>query len=108
MYNASKQKSPVVYDLWDSPYQVLRRGYNFFFSTQKHAEKFVREVIKREEWLNDSLSKRFNIPINAEILADVQLYQMIEGRGFAITTSDGIEFDSPAEFNIFVDVNYHG
>lgn len=108
MYNASAQKSPVVYDLWESPFRTRRNGYCFLFSSMKHKERFDREVEKREEWLNDSLSRRFKVPVSAKILADVQLYIMVEGRGFAITTEDGVDFDSPVEFKTFVDVEYYG
>lgn len=108
MYNASASKSPVVYDLWDSKFTTMRNGYVYRFSSIKHKEKFDREVEKREEWLCDSLTRRFKVPVSAKILADVQLYMMVEGRGFAVSSGDGAEFDSPEEFETFVDVVYYG
>lgn len=77
-------KSGVVYDVKNSPFQVERNGYIFKFSSEPHRHKFIREAQKKEEWLNDSLSRRFRIQVDFILLADIQLYQQIEQRGFYI------------------------
>ena len=77
-------KSGVVYDVKNSPFQVERNGYIFKFSSEPHRHKFIREAKIKEEWLNDSLSRRFRIQVDLILLADIQLYQQIEQRGFYI------------------------
>lgn len=101
MYNASNNKSPVCYDLSNSPFYTVRNDFKFYFSSIKHKEKFDREVEERELWLNDSLSRRFKVPIIADILADVQLYTMIEGRGFYIEGSY-FKYTNPQQFKLIV------
>ena len=81
--------SGVCYDLGVSPFFVSRNGYIFYFSTNKHAEDFISQVQNREDWLCDSLSRRFHIKIDARLLADFQLYDRIEKRGFCIENSEG-------------------
>ena len=103
-YNASKQKSPIIIDLWKSPFIVERNDLTFHFSSETHMNKFNREVKKREEWLCDSFFNRFGVVVDAVILADVQLYQMIEGRGFAIESFFGDEYDSPEQIKITVGI----
>ena len=73
-----------------SPYKVEIMGYIFRFSTQAHADKFEREAWKRKEWLDDSLTRRFHVPIDTGVLAFIQLYQMIEGRGFYMQDGDNV------------------
>lgn len=103
MYNASNNKSPVWYDLSISPYYSFRNDYYFYFSSIKHKEKFDREVEDRELWLNDSLSRRFKVPIRADILADVQLYTMVEGRGFFVVGRD-FTYSNSEQFRLNVEV----
>ena len=80
----------VVYDIEHSPYWVLRNGLKFKFSSARHVDKFMMEVRIREEWLTDSLSRRFKIKFDASLLADFQLYQQIEKRGFAVENEEGV------------------
>ena len=79
-----KTKNGVVYNVGESDYKVLRNGYLFRFSSQKHKEKFVENVRIKEEWLCDSLSRRFKVKIDAKLVADFQLYIQIETRGFHV------------------------
>lgn len=79
----------VVYDIHNSPYIVHRNGLIFKFSSARHMDKFMMEVRIREEWLNDSLSRRFKVQVELSILADFQLYQQIERRGFHVEDEEG-------------------
>lgn len=79
-----KTKNGVVYNVGESDYKVLRNGYLFRFSSQKHKEKFIENVRIKEEWLCDSLSRRFKVKIDASLAADFQLYIQIETRGFHV------------------------
>lgn len=75
----------------------------FFFSTEHHRAKFIREIRAREEWLDDSLSRRFRVTVHLPILADVQLYSQVETRGFYIQTDGGAEYRSAA--SMYVEAN---
>ena len=74
----------VVYRLEDSPYECYRNGLVFKFSSARHLDKFMSEVRIREEWLTDSLSRRFKVKVDAAIIADFQLYIQLERRGFYV------------------------
>ena len=74
----------VCYDLADTPFTCEWRCIEFHFSTRAHQERFMDSVSTRVHWLNDSLGKRFRVPVDAGDLAAIQLYQMIENRGFHV------------------------
>lgn len=74
----------VVYDLRNSPFTVQRNGLEYKFSSVKHREKFMNEVRIREEWLADSMSRRFKMDVRFDQLADLQLYRQVETRGFIV------------------------
>lgn len=74
----------VCYDLHDTPYKVHYRGIEFRFSTAAHVRRFEEEARKREDWLSDSLSRRFKFKFDASLPALLQLYIQIETRGFCV------------------------
>lgn len=95
-YNASLRKSPIANDLSKSDYHFTWGRYEYYFSSASHAIKFEENVTKKEEWLSDSLSRRFHMKVDANYLADFQLYMQIEGRGFRIIDNlTGNVLDSP-------------
>ena len=92
----------VCYDLSDSPFTFRVGGYQFNFSSVKHMEAFKAKRGVKTEWLSDSLSRRFKMPIDASLLAIFQLYNQVETRGFFVhdlmngviyTAADQIKFD---------------
>lgn len=92
----------VCYDLSDSPFTYRVGGYQFNFSSVKHLEAFQAKLDVKTEWLSDSLSRRFKMPINATLLATFQLYNQVETRGFFVydlvngviyMAADQIKFD---------------
>lgn len=99
----SVTKSGVCYDLGESPYSYSWRGLTYYFSSVNHCEKFIRDVRKREQWLDDSLSRRFKVSVHLPILADVQLYAQVETRGFRIVTDTGTEYLIPQA--LYVEAN---
>ena len=101
-------KNGVCYNLEESPYSYEWRGIVYFFSSAPHMMKFKREIIKREAWLDDSLSKRFKCTIHLPILADIQLYTMVETRGFFIQTNDGMEYHTPSSIFVLADMDLIG
>ena len=86
----------VCYDLADTPFTAEWRCIEFHFSTRAHQEKFMDSVSTRVHWLNDSLGKRFRVPVDVSDLAAIQLYQMIENRGFHVVMG-GEVFTCPAD-----------
>lgn len=74
----------VVYDLRHSPFTSERYGILYRFSSLRHKEKFDANVVKKEEWLCDSLTRRFHVNVDARYLADLQLYYQVETRGYSI------------------------
>lgn len=97
-YNASKRKSPVVYDIENSPFYSQWGEFLFYFSTESHMNKFIDNVEKKIDWVNDSLSRRFHIVVNVPEFAVFQLYQQIEGRGFyVLNVMTGENFHSGEE-----------
>ena len=86
----------VAYDVGDSPYSCFRNGLQFKFSSARHLEKFMTEVRIREEWLTDSMSRRFKVRVECAVLADLQLYMQIEKRGFYIyDENEEVEYTCP-------------
>lgn len=104
-YNASQTKSPVCNDLRKTQWQAQYDDYMFNFSTMKHRDKFLNECEKRVEWLNDSMSRRFHVPCYFNMLAVVQLYQQIEGRGFYVwNTLTGEIFETSCDMNFNLNI----
>jgi len=96
-------KSGVCYTLSDSPFTYEWRGITYFFSSESHRRRFMEKVRAKEEWLDDSLSRRFKCTVHLPILANIQLYTQIETRGFYIQTDDGMEYYNPE--SIYVEPN---
>ena len=96
-------KYGVCYDLTQTPYRYEWRGITYCFSSRLHMKHFVRDVTTREEWLDDSLSRRFKCTCHLPILADIQLYANVETRGFHIVTDEGVEYESAA--SVYVEPN---
>lgn len=97
-------KNGVCYDLKESPFTYEWRGIVYFFSSNMHRNHFKRDVVKKEEWLEDSLTRRFKCTVRLPILADIQLYTQIETRGFYVQTNDGAEYESGLEIVITPDM----
>lgn len=79
---AHPTKNGVCYNLAVSPWTFEYRDMSFAFSSRAHRDRFADSVTSRCHWLNDSLARRFKVTCEIEELALVQLYLMIETRGF--------------------------
>lgn len=92
----------VCYDVRNSPYVYEWRSYRFHFSSVKHLEKFRDNVRMREEWLEDSLTRRFKYRVHAAWLAVFQLYAQVETRGFYVEAYYGSTWEAleEVEFNV--------
>ena len=80
-------KNGICYDLENSPFVCTTPFFEYRFSSGTHLRKFNGNVDLRKSWLNDSMSRRFHIDVDMEILAELQLYMQVETRGFYV--SDG-------------------
>lgn len=95
-------KYGVCYNLHDTPYSVEYSGYKFYFSTYSNEKKFVQKARIKEEWLTDSLSRRFHFVVDASLIAIFQLYNQIENRGFYVVNVFGEEYNSLNDINMRV------
>ncbi len=91
---ASLTRNGVCYSIMDSPFYQDYGGYRFFFSSETHRSKFFEKARIREEWLTDSLSRRFHFKFDASLLAIFQLYDQVESRGFYVVCEGGQELNS--------------
>lgn len=94
----------VCYDLERTPFVEDWGNLVFHFSSETHARKFREKAKVKEEWLCDSLSRRFHISIDASALAVIQLYMQIEKRGFFIVSKRGRIYRCPQDLNFYVQV----
>ena len=78
----------VAYNFEASPFKLIvdykDEEIEYVFSSQLYKDKFYEKYLDNREAINTSLSKRFNIEIEANKLADLQLYRKTEKRGFLI------------------------
>lgn len=77
-------RNGIVYNLELSPYKATIEGVTYMFSSINHLGKFMEKLDENREILSHSLSKRFNITINLNVLSDIVLYSKVETRGFHI------------------------
>lgn len=97
----------VYYDVSSSPLCTSRNGYRYYFSSQTHFDKFLLKAPIKEEWLNDSMSRRFKFEFQISVIADMQLYMQIETRGFYVVDEiSELDFRSPDELCVIVDGFY--
>lgn len=78
----------VCYDLTKSPYSCVKNGVTFYFSSQKHLDKFQDRLKTNRDTINYSLTKRFGFSVDVSTLADVVLYKKVETRGFLIAVEE--------------------
>lgn len=86
-----KSRKGIYYNLKLSEYRHEVDGLTFVFSSQLHLDKFKERLKENRDIINYSLSRRFNIPVSVNQLADIVLYKRTETRGFFVMTNEGIE-----------------
>lgn len=81
-------RNKIAYDFEISPYYLEVPYENttlkYIFSSELYRENFYNKYIENREKINISLSNRFGIEIESDILCDLKLYVTIEKRGFLI------------------------
>lgn len=86
-------RNGVYYDLKASPWVYARNGLRFYFSTETHYNRFLREVDKRERQMTNTMSQRIGCFVDMRLPASVQLYRQVETRGCYIKINDLVERD---------------
>lgn len=82
-------RAGISYDFDTSPYK-LKVEYNngceltFTFSGEYNLNSFKNKLNDNREKINNSLTNRFKIELECDILCDIKLYALIEKRGFLI------------------------
>lgn len=92
---AQLTRSMIAYDLSISPHRFLIHygegtSLDYVFSSKLYLEKFIEKMESHREQINLSLSKRFGVGVDFQILSDIKLYTTIEKRGFLLI-KDGVE-----------------
>lgn len=91
---ATITRNGVCYDLKNTPY-VLEIEYGgapvkYSFSSELYRGKFQERIKSNREKINSSLTNRFGMPIEFNMLADVNLYATVEKRGFCVRVNDEV------------------
>ena len=89
---ADLTRGGVAYDFENTPFnaQVIYNHHmcEFKFSNALNVERFLKKQEEHRNFINKSLSNRFNLNIQMDYLSDVVLYKKIEKRGFLIAVYD--------------------
>lgn len=79
-------RTGVYYDLKESTHleriDYVNTTIIYVFSSELYRSKFAEKVKSNRETINNSLTKRFDLKVNVNMLADIVLYKKIEKRGF--------------------------
>ena len=82
-------RNGIFYDLKKSNYRYFTEYNNgdraeFVFSSSLYYDKFFNRIAENRRSVCESISKRFNLNCEFNILSDISLYCKIEKRGFLI------------------------
>ena len=86
-----KTKRGIFLNLKKSPYTTTIYyddiEIKYYFSSSLYNSKFEIERDLNREWINNSLSKRFKLDFESNLLCDINLYSKVEKRGFYIVVN---------------------
>ena len=81
-------RGKIAYNLEESPYrlEVPYDGFSlwFVFSSNLYKQKFYDGFLDNREKITDSLTRRFGVRVQNDVLCDLKLYTTIEKRGFLV------------------------
>jgi hypothetical protein len=81
----------VYHNLRESKYTISNSEVVFFFSSPPYLDKFMRDYQTHRVEFNRKIDKIVNdTPLNMDVLADINLYETYEKRGFYVTLK-GVE-----------------
>jgi YHS domain-containing protein len=77
-------RNGIEYDLPQSPYKIKIGNITYFFSSDKHLDKFIDMYDDNQYNMQNSLFKRFKFNVDIEPVYALFFYKKIETRGFYI------------------------
>jgi hypothetical protein len=96
-------RNGVAKDLATTPYifteMIEDQQLDFHFSSKLHLNSFIKKREENYNMLYNHIYKRFKFKINCRMLADCNLYQKIESRGFYIKYNNK-EFLCPSQITL--------
>ena len=96
-------RNGVAKDLATSPYifteMIDDDQLDLYFSSKLHLDSFIKKREENYNMLYNHIYKRFKFKINCRMLADCNLYQKIESRGFYIKYNNK-EFLCPGQITL--------
>ena len=90
----------VYHNLKESIFKFDTGRIIFYFSSENNLFKFKDKIIWHRNWMQESLSNRFNLNITNDNLSDIVLYRKIEKRGFLIITEKGEIIEWPNQIRL--------
>lgn len=90
----------VYHNLKESIFKFDTGKIIFYFSSENNLFKFKDKIIWHRNWMQESLSNRFNLNIANDNLSDIVLYRKIEKRGFLIITERGEIIEWPNQIRL--------
>lgn len=81
-------RNGIYHNLEKSPYHLTIGGITYWFSSVFYMQKFTELLQGNREKLNTSLTKRFKVVVEVDVLCDLVLYTTVEKRGFLVETDD--------------------
>lgn len=85
-------RNGVFHNLSESPFSYTDCGMTFWFSSQRHLDRFRDQLVARQVAMSATMSKRVGCEVDMSSLAALQLYRQVETFGFMVT----VEFEAPS------------
>lgn len=77
-------RSIIYYNIEESKFLFKHEDLTFYFSSLFYLNKFKKEYEKYLNVNKDKLKLKYDVLINAEYVLLIQLYKLIEKRGFRV------------------------
>ena len=88
-------RNGIAYDLTKTPHTIEiiypenNTKVEYCFSSQLCMNKFNDKLIQHRTRIKESLSNRFGLQVENNLLSDLVLYSKCESRGFFVRINDG-------------------
>lgn len=79
-----KTAKGIYHNLKESEYAISNLEVAFFFSSKVYRNKFMNQYKENRMKYNEKLKKISSMGLNYNFLADLELYKLIEKRGFRV------------------------
>lgn len=88
-------RNGIAYDLTKTPHTIEiiypenKTKVQFCFSSKLNMNKFNDKLVSHRTRIKESLSNRFGLGVENNLLSDLVLYSKSESRGFFVRINDG-------------------